>query len=294
VGFDSAYDAYLPTLVESDQLLDANGKLSAVASAAEVAGFGLAGALFQWLGGALALSVDALSFVVSAVSLLAIRRKEPEPRPEEEREPMGAALSGGLITLRNSAGLSRLVAAAGIQSLSFGVTGAVYVLFVSRTLHLAPALQGVLYALGGVASFATAGLVGRISARLPAGHLLVMASVIGLAGAAVLPAAFGPTALLVAFVVGQQVLGDGGDTLFDIGLSTLRQRHTDNVYLGRVSSVWFMLTGTGTVLGTLAGGVLAGDIGLRATLIVGVAVRLGLVALVTGKLARMHDGTALI
>ncbi len=83
----------------------------------------------------------------------------------------------------------------------------------------------------------------------------------------------------MVFVVGQQLLGDGGDTLLDIGLASLRQQYTANAYLGRVSAAWFVLTGIGTLGGTLAGGLLAGAIGLRDALIVGVGVRLVVVAL---------------
>lgn len=79
--FDSAYDAYLPTLVPSGQLINANTKLSAMGSVAEVTGFGLAGIMFAWLGGPLAFTVDALSFIVSALTLWAIRRPESRPAP---------------------------------------------------------------------------------------------------------------------------------------------------------------------------------------------------------------------
>jgi MFS-type transporter involved in bile tolerance (Atg22 family) len=52
IVFDSSYDAYLPTLVPPGELMNANAKLSAMGSVAEVTGFGVAGVLFEWLGGA--------------------------------------------------------------------------------------------------------------------------------------------------------------------------------------------------------------------------------------------------
>ena len=283
-GFDSAYDAYLPTLVPEDQLLDANSKLSAVASVAEVAGFGLAGALFQWVGGALTVSFDALSFVVSAVSVVLIKRPEPPVPPVEDREPVLREIRAGVHVLRRSGPLRRMAMLACVQSVYFGISGAVYVLFLSRVLHMAPGLQGILYAVGGAASFGTAALAGRLSVRFGHRRYLIMAAVLGLIGAALLPAAYGSIGLLVVFVVGQQLLGDGGDTLLDIGLASLRQQYTANAYLGRVSAAWFVLTGIGTLGGTLAGGLLAGGllagaIGLRDALIVGVGVRLVVVAL---------------
>jgi len=47
--FDLAYRSYLPSLVRSDQLVEGNSKLQASASAGEVSGFALAGALIQLL-----------------------------------------------------------------------------------------------------------------------------------------------------------------------------------------------------------------------------------------------------
>ena len=45
--FDAADNAYLPTIVERDQLVDANGALAASGSAAEFTAFGISGFLVQ-------------------------------------------------------------------------------------------------------------------------------------------------------------------------------------------------------------------------------------------------------
>src|ERR1700684_4078926 len=46
--FDIAYRSYLPTLVEREDLLDANSKLTASAGVAEAGGFALSGWLVGW------------------------------------------------------------------------------------------------------------------------------------------------------------------------------------------------------------------------------------------------------
>ena len=71
--FEVAYHAYLPTLVTRDELVEGNSKLAASGAAIEVASFGLGGWLVQVLTAPLAVLVDAISFVVSAVCLGAIR-----------------------------------------------------------------------------------------------------------------------------------------------------------------------------------------------------------------------------
>lgn len=81
--FDSASNAYLPTIVERDGLVDANGALAASGSAAEFMAFGISGFLVQLLTAPFAIAIDALSFVGSALLLGSIRRREAPPPPPE-------------------------------------------------------------------------------------------------------------------------------------------------------------------------------------------------------------------
>ena len=85
VFFDVAYQSYLPALVEPDQLVDANGKIGASQSFAQVAGPAVAGVLVGALGAAYAVVVDAISFLVSAGATSTIRQPEPTPPPRARR-----------------------------------------------------------------------------------------------------------------------------------------------------------------------------------------------------------------
>src|SRR5438309_4311121 len=79
VFFDVAYQSYLPSLVDRDQIVDGNSKLEISRSGAQLAGPGLAGALIQLLKAPVAILVDALSYVDSAVFVFSIRGGEPPP-----------------------------------------------------------------------------------------------------------------------------------------------------------------------------------------------------------------------
>src|SRR3954452_5211830 len=101
VFFDVAYQSYLPVLVARDQLVDGNAKLSVSDSAATVIGPSVAGALIDLAGAALAVIADAVSFAISAVSLMLIRTPEsPPPRRTAgegaERPGMRAEIAEGL------------------------------------------------------------------------------------------------------------------------------------------------------------------------------------------------------
>lgn len=76
IFFDVAYEAYLPSLVSREQLLEGNSKLTASAAVAEFSAFGSAGWLVARFTAPWAIALDALSFLVSAACVLAIRARE--------------------------------------------------------------------------------------------------------------------------------------------------------------------------------------------------------------------------
>lgn len=273
-SFDSAFDAYLPTLVPQERLVRANAAFSAVGSVAEVSGFGIAGVLFAWLHAAATFSLDALSFVVSAVGLSLIRSPEPEVVHRGGTPRFRSVWAGGWRLLRQHPLLARLVILDGTNSIFFGLSGAVYMLYISRTLHVPPTVQGLLYAAGGAASLMTARLADRLVTRLGYARALVGGALAASLGTLLLVGAAGPSWLLALFILGQQLFGDGGDTLLDIGLSSLRQSRTDNAILGRIRATWLVFTAFGLLAGTLAGGIVGGTIGYRDTLLIGAGIRL--------------------
>ena len=79
--FDAADNAYLPTVVERERLVEANSALAASGSAAEFLGFGISGILVQAISGPLTILVDAITYVVSAILLLGIKTPEAPPPP---------------------------------------------------------------------------------------------------------------------------------------------------------------------------------------------------------------------
>ena len=79
VFFDVAYMAYVPWLVERDQIIDGNSKLEISRSAAQVGGPGLAGGLVQIFTAPFAVLIDAISYLGSGLFVLGIRRHEETP-----------------------------------------------------------------------------------------------------------------------------------------------------------------------------------------------------------------------
>src|SRR4029077_13621146 len=74
--FDVAYGTYLPSLLAERRLLEGNAKIGMTSAIAEIGGPGLAGALVQLITAPMAILVDAVSYIVSAISIATIRMPE--------------------------------------------------------------------------------------------------------------------------------------------------------------------------------------------------------------------------
>ena len=86
--FDVAHSALLPRLVARKQLAEANSGLWTSFSVAQTLGRSFCGFLVAALGAAYAMGLDAVSFLVSAASLLGVRPKPPDgDRPNAQPQP---------------------------------------------------------------------------------------------------------------------------------------------------------------------------------------------------------------
>ena len=100
VFFDVAYQSYLPSIVDRDQLVEGNSRLEISRSASQLAGPGLSGVLIGFLTAPFAIVVDAISYVLSALFVFGIRRAEPPIEPHDEttgpRPSMRSEIATGL------------------------------------------------------------------------------------------------------------------------------------------------------------------------------------------------------
>lgn len=93
--FGTAYPPFLLSLVRREHIVEGTSKLGTSQSVANIAGPGLAGTLIQLMTAPIALIVDALSFLVSALSLGLIRAVEPAPSTPERRQGIRREIAEG-------------------------------------------------------------------------------------------------------------------------------------------------------------------------------------------------------
>ncbi|MGW5775714.1 MFS transporter [Streptomyces sp. NPDC003863] len=226
--FEAACLSCVPSLVGRERLGEANSLLSIGNALGYIAGPALAGVLVTGIGGAGTLAVDALTFAVSAVSLMLIRRpmqsaREQAPAPMRRQVLEGFRFIAGHRLLR----AALLYWAAVTFFTSPVVICATY--FIREDLGWSPGVLGSIIAVYAVGAIAGAVLASRIKAAtvavMCAGTVLGSVALLVLSGTASLPLALG-----VVFLAG------GGESLSAIVYSTLRARLTPDELLGRVTT----------------------------------------------------------
>ena len=271
VFFDVAYQSYLPSLVEREQIIEGNSKLEISRSSAQIAGPGFGGLLVQAFTAPYAILADAASFVGSGAFILRIRKRD-EPNwgstQRSEKSGLWTELKDGL---RFVLGNPNLRAQAGCTSTSnffSQFTFAIIIVFFVRTLGLSPGVIGLTLSLGSVGALLAALTATRISSRFGIGPTTIVSASL-----------FGPATLLIALapkgnpaipiLVFSQLVVGFSVVVYNIVQVSYRQAICPPRLQGRMNSVMrFIVWGT-IPLGSLAGGALATWIGLRQTMVMG-------------------------
>ena len=271
VLFDIADHAYLPGLIDRGLLVDANAKLGVTASVAEMGGPALAGILVQTLTAPIAIAVNAATYLVSAVFLGGIRAPEPQPPAPTAKSSLGADLAVGFAAVMSQPLVRPLFIASLVQALFGAFFQSLYVVFAIRTLGFSPGLLGAVIAMGGVGALGGALVFPALSRRMGFGPAIIVSAVVSAASALLIPAAGGSKLFAIAMMVASQLLGDSFGVATLIGIKTLQQSVFPSHLLGRVGSAMRAATGALAIVGAIAGGLLAGPFGTRATLVLGAA-----------------------
>ncbi len=267
VLFDVAYQSYLPSLVERDHVLEGNSKLALSSSFAEIAGPGLTGILVQLLTAPMAILVDALSFLASALTVCLVRKPEADVISIRGSH-IWEDFTSGLRAVTHSP-IRRAIAGHSATAGFFrGFFASLYVLYAIRYLHLSPALIGVVIALGGVGNILGAATAPRLMRRFGLGVTLIGSILVMGTATLMIPLARGSVVAATAFLMAAQV-GDVGWPIYNVCELSLRQAITPDDLLGRVNAVMQMLFRGLLPVGSICAGALAGSMGMRPTLTVG-------------------------
>jgi MFS family permease len=149
-AFDIAHQAFVPSIVSSDDLVEANSRLEISRSGALIVGPSAGGWLVQLLSAPIALLVDSASFVVSAAFLLLISTREAVTTVSRERTHIFREVLDGIRFVSSNESLRSM----GVSLLTFNffsqVLSANYLLYLIRDLDLPSVTIGIILGLGNI------------------------------------------------------------------------------------------------------------------------------------------------
>ncbi len=255
--------AAVPSLVGGGALVKANGLLQAGYRTASVLGPLAAGAVVAVAPIESVLLIDALSFLVSALALAAVRGSFNEAGEEGSAGP-GATLGQDVVeglryvlghpVLRNISLMMALINFVGV------IVYSQLVAFAKENLGATDARVGLLYAAGAAGVVALSLLAGPLRRRL------------SFSGAALGALMLQGISILVLSTLGSYwlavpvwALAAGLGVFFNINTASLRQEMAPNRMLGRVSSVAAVIAWSAIPAGSVLGGVAierTGNVGL--------------------------------
>jgi MFS family permease len=266
VFFDVAYQSYLPHLVGRENLVEGNSKLEAVRGVSQLSGPALAGQLIQWLSAPVAIFLDAVSFLGSAVFVGLIRKREPIP----ERAPdahLGREIAEGLRFVLGNRLLRSIAMCTGSYNLFATIGITMLLVLLADELKVSAGAIGLLMSAGAVGGLIGAFTAMRVAKWLGQGPTIWMSC-----------AFTAPFGVLVAFAQPGWLLWLGafgfsvsmfGSVVYNIAQVSFRQGLTPERLLGRMNATMrFLVWGTMPIGGLLAG-VLGQYVGVRETVWIG-------------------------
>ena len=247
--FLAGYTASVPAIVGWSQLARANALFEAVYSTGYIIGPGVAGILSTLIGPGPTLAIDAVSFLLSAIGLILVRRPliAPTDRPPSH---ILADIREGIEFIIARPTLRSAIAFWGIASVATAALVPALTVYITRDLGLEDWALGLLLTAYGAGTVTGALLISRrrrgsagpvlLGGNLARGILLVG---IGLAGRLDLLLPFG----FLAGIADSAVL---------ITYLTLRTAHSPDELLGRIGSTARTISLGLQPVGMLAGGLL--------------------------------------
>ncbi|CAB4699818.1 MAG: MFS transporter [Actinobacteria bacterium] len=267
VLFDSSAQAFLPAIVDADQLPKANGRMY---MAETIANFFLGqpvGAVLFALAVGVPFGLDAASFAVAAVLVASIRVRPgalPTPTTDTPNKSFGDEIAASVRWLWRHRLLRTMAIMLGAANLGGTIGVSIFVQFALETLHVNEHWYGALLALMALGAV-LGGLIGdRVVHRLGRSASLRVSFITF--GLAAIGTGLSPNYWFVAVFAFIEAVAT---ILWNVVSVSMRQQIIPSELFGRINSVYRWI-GTGSAaIGALIGGQIAYYFDLRTPFVVG-------------------------
>ncbi len=268
VFFDVAYQSYLPSVVERDELVEGNSKLELSRAASSVLGPTIAGVLIELVRAPLAIFFDAISYLGAALFVGLIRRNEAGPEPHDpaqgERPSMWQEARAGLGYVLSNRYLRSIAACTGTANLFGNIGGVILILYAVEELELSAGMLGLIFALGNIGVLLGALTGGRLAKAIGIGPTIIVTA--AFSGVALLFVPLAPQDDPFWFLVIGGIIGGFTTVAYNVNQVGLRQAITPDRMLGRMNATMRLIVWGTIPIGAVLGGLLGTVVGLHAAL----------------------------
>jgi predicted MFS family arabinose efflux permease len=291
VVFDVSWSTLFVSIVPRRDFVDANSKLSLSRSVSFVTGPSVAGFLVQVLTAPVTLLLDAFSYLGSALFLSRIRAKEPAV--EHDGNGILRSLRDGMrFVLGDELIRADLACAATINLFNF-VFHAIFVLYATKELGVAPGTLGVALGAGAVGGILGALIAPRLERAIGIGPSILVGSVLFPAPLVLVPLASGSELTLGLLLGTAEFFSSVGVMIFDVSAASMTFLRTPDRIRARTAGTFRFVNYGIRPIGALLGGALGTAIGLQTTLWIGVLGALaGVVWLLASPIPRLREAPA--
>jgi MFS family permease len=266
--FDVAYQSYLPSLVNKEDVVEGNQKLQTSASASTVIGPSVASGMMQLIGAALSVFIDAVGTLAAAFTLIFIRK--PEPKPEhssaDEQRHFFAEMKEGVRVVTGNKLLWTQAGCTGTSNLGTNMFAVAILLYAFRTLGFSKGLIGIPFTIGAVGFLVGVLISSAVTNRLGVGKAVALS----IAGSFALLLVLLAKGSFAVFVIGAAYfVAYLGVATYNINQVSLRQIITPNRLQGRMNATMRTIVWGTIPVGSLLGGIFVTSLGIVPTLIIG-------------------------
>ena len=285
VLFHVSYTSLFVSIVPRERFLEGGSIMHGSRAFSYVAGPSVGGILVQVLSAPATLVADAVSYLVSALFLRTVDAVEPEPEPPGK----GHVLAGIRFVMGSPIVRAALGATATINFFNF-VFFALFILYATRSLDIAPGTLGLVLGAGAVGGVIGSLVTARVARRIGIGPAFALGCVVFPAPLLLVPLADGPDWLVLGCLFAAEFGSGLGVMVLDISVGTIFAAVIPHRLRSRVSGAYMVVNNGVRPLGALVGGALGTWIGLRETLWIAAAgALLGIFWLLPSPVLRLKD-----
>jgi MFS family permease len=259
--FMVAEQTVFTSLIRPREYVAANSLLIGSRSVAEVGGKTLGGLLVAAVTAPGAIAIDGVSFLLSA--LFVHRAEVPEP---PIASPDSGGLAAGVGFIRREPLLRASLMGAATFNLFNTAFWALIVLFATSELHLGSGEIGIALGLGAFGSVLGSAVARGFAARIGLGNAMILAFILAPLPLVLVPLAAGPPGVSMLLLAAAEFFSGIGVMILDIGLFSFQAAVIPDQLRSRVWGAILFVNWGVRPIGALGGGLLAGVIGLRATM----------------------------